>query len=850
MGIRSGGRNGTPVAARSRIRRQWGCERDVRAAPIVQPVPSRGAISGARFALFLTIAAWIAYFVEQLLRYLDRPFGMRGTVEAAVYLVLVTLLTASAAAYLLARLGDLQRVRDHRRTPRALVDAAFDESSPALTVIVPSYREERHVIRQALLTAALQEFPNLRVVLLIDDPPSPNDPEHVRLLEEARTLPGEIATLLEAPSRQFERALHAFELTAATGTPITAADIELLASTYDDAASWLREFASAEEVIDHVDAFLVHEVLHPLIADLGAVARALGHAAAADAAISAARVRRLYRRLVWLFCADLTSFERKRFASLSHEPNKATNLNSYIGLMGGRYRIRNTPGGLIHLPVRGGAYDLEVPDPDYVLTLDADSMLLPEYCLRLVAFMERADSADVGVVQTPYSAYRGAPTRIERLAGATTDLQHIVHQGLTHYNATFWVGANAILRKTALDSVMVEEAHNGFAIRRYIQDRTVIEDTDSSLDLRIAGWRLENYPERLSYSATPPDFGALCVQRQRWANGGLVMLPRLLELLRSRKAGSRRARLVEGFLRLNYLASISWASVGLTLLLFYPFDQTLLSRYAVLTALPYFVAMSTDLRRCGYRRFDVLRLYGLNIMLLPVNLAGVVRSLGQAIGGQKVAFARTPKVNRRTVAPLAFVTIPFVIVVWSAVTLANDISTRSYPHAAFSGFNAVLTLYAMLSLHGIRNTVGDMAYDIRDWLYRPVRVDRRTPSPPDWVTVLYHGTVASGETAAGAAVAGALAAIDQERTPEREITFVAHSTLERGDGGSAIDAATLSQRDASVIADALAEHLRMLRPGSSLVIRVADGGLELDARHENGMPALDQLAGNGGGREP
>ena len=48
--------------------------------------------------------------------------------------------------------------------------------------------------------------------------------------------------------------------------------------------------------------------------------------------------RRFYRRLVWTFRADLSSFERKRYVSLSHEPNKAMNLNSYIGLMGGSYR--------------------------------------------------------------------------------------------------------------------------------------------------------------------------------------------------------------------------------------------------------------------------------------------------------------------------------------------------------------------------------------------------------------------------------------------------------------------------------------------------------------------------------
>jgi cellulose synthase (UDP-forming) len=338
-------------------------------------VPTRRAMSGARFALFLTVAAWAAYFVEQVRRYLDQPFGARGTIEAAVYLLLVSLLTASATAYLLARLGYLQRVRDHRRTPRALIDAAFDESNPTLTVIVPSYREQPHVIRQTLLTAALQEFPSLRLVLLIDDPPNPHDPDALRLLEAARALPEQLAALLEPPRRRFEEALDAFE-SIGPESPITAADIELCAATYDEAATWLRSFTAGEEVVDHVDGFLVHEVLNRLVADLGGVARALGQAVAADAEISAARIRHLYRRLVWIFRADLTSFERKRYASLSHEPNKAMNLNSYIGLMGGRYRLRNTPRGTIHLPVRGGAFDLEVPDPDYVLTLDADSVLL------------------------------------------------------------------------------------------------------------------------------------------------------------------------------------------------------------------------------------------------------------------------------------------------------------------------------------------------------------------------------------------------------------------------------------------------------------------------------------------
>ncbi len=174
-----------------------------------------------------------------------------------------------------------------------------------------------------------------------------------------------------------------------------------------------------------------------------------------------------------------------------------------------------------------------IPDADFVLTLDADSVLLPEYCLRLVYLLEQPENFRLAVAQTPYSAFPGSSTRMERLAGATTDLQHIVHQGMSYHDATFWVGANAVIRKKALEDIVEIEHQGGFEIRRYVQDRTVIEDTESSLDLAVHGWRLINYPERLSYSATPPDFGSLAIQRRRWANGGLLILPKLWRLSRA-----------------------------------------------------------------------------------------------------------------------------------------------------------------------------------------------------------------------------------------------------------------------------------------------------------------------------
>ncbi|MFI5425511.1 glycosyltransferase family 2 protein [Aeromicrobium sp. UC242_57] len=117
-----------------------------------------------------------------------------------------------------------------------------------------------------------------------------------------------------------------------------------------------------------------------------------------------------------------------------------------------------------------------------------------------------------------------------------------------------------MIRKPALEDIVEVENVGGYDIKTYIQDRTVIEDTESSIDIGTAGWTLVNYPERLSYSATPPDYGSLVVQRRRWANGGLLILPELWEQVRHRRFSRERVHLLELALRVNYMASIAWAA--------------------------------------------------------------------------------------------------------------------------------------------------------------------------------------------------------------------------------------------------------------------------------------------------
>ena len=424
------------------------------------------------------------------------------------------------------------------------------------------------------------------------------------------------------------------------------------------------------------------------------------------------------------------------------------NLNSYIGLMGGSYKIRNTPEGIVLVPTVNSlkSKDLIVPDSDYLLTLDADSILLREYCLRLVYFLEQPDNARVAVTQTPYSSFRGAGTRIERLAGATTDIQHILHQGMSYYGATFWVGANAVIRKVALEDIAETEYIGGFKISRYIQDRTVIEDTESSVDLALHGWTLVNYPERLSYSATPPDFGSLVIQRRRWANGGLLILPKLWAHIKDKKRKNEPVSQMAILLRVNYMASIAWSSVGLIFLLAYPYDGRLLSPLVLLAALPYFIAMGNDLKYCGYKWTDVFRIYGFNLILLPVNLAGVLKSLQQALNGKKIPFARTPKIKDRTGVQATYVIIPLLIVAFSIFTVWRNVAVPvpNWGNAIFAAFNAFAASWAIIAYIGIWNSIVDIWIGMTSWLYVETKKDNskkieEKKSDVDWRSVLYYG---------------------------------------------------------------------------------------------------------------
>lgn len=222
-----------------------------------------------------------------------------------------------------------------------------------------------------------------------------------------------------------------------------------------------------------------------------------------------------------------------------------------------------------------------------------------------------------------------------------------------------------------------------------------------------------------------------------------MILPKLRTHWSAQRERSEKRSWIELGLRLNYLASITWSTIGVMLLLAYPYRSHLLSVFVVLMAAPYFIAMASDLKRCGYKRTDVVRVYGFNLVMIPVNAAGVLQSLGQIITGHKIAFARTPKINGRTAAPALFVIFPWLLVLLAAWAMVSAAHAQHWLQAVIAGLNLVLLVGAIIALIGIWNSVADVIVGFVAQLEKRERreINRRELDPVvDWEAVLYHGS--------------------------------------------------------------------------------------------------------------
>lgn len=671
-------------------------------------IPKEIAVSYISFVAAFAMYVLSIIFLLQWITNTQRPtiwFYMAN----GLFFLLISSFAYGNILYQLTRIGYYTRLRTHAKThdlATSIEYAIHDSQQASLSILIPSYKEELITVQQTLISAALMGYRNKRIALLLDDPDAaPETPDH---RHTQKTI-----AMVKAIERSFAkpRTVYATRYRTAHQRMATKFDLQhelqYLSESYTSLARWFNNMGNRYPTKTHTDQLFVEKVfyeaaqLYTLLAEDTKTVECAG-----DAEEAREYLLEEHAYLRDMFSTQIQVMQRKQFANLSQEPNKAMNINSYLSLMGGAYTITKPQHKKPYLSRTNQPEqaDIIVPETDYVITLDADSIIDHRYAATLIEMMERPEHTRVAVAQTPYSSIAGTRNILERTAGATTDIQYIIHQGFTGLNATYWVGANALIRKRALDDI-AEPLPNEPLVKQYIQDRTVIEDTESSIDLVNKGWSLHNHPERLAYSATPVDYGSLLIQRRRWANGGLIILPKLLRYLFVRPSIKK---VPEGFVRIHYLASIAMVNTALVIMLVIPLEDVGFSIWVPLTALPYFYLYYRDLRLLGYTFGDLLRVYALNLLLIPINLGGVLKSLQQLATGAKIPFGRTPKIGSRTAAPPLYHILNYSILGYLVFLTISDLLTGMYLYASLLLINIGFMGYALIAFVGTRASIDDL----------------------------------------------------------------------------------------------------------------------------------------------
>ena len=253
-------------------------------------------------ATFMVVTELAAIFLHDV--HLEDWSGL------AMHMLVATILAFliyGGLVYQLARLAFIRRLRAHYRAARPDTESVYQHHSPSVCVLVPSYKEERDVVEMTLLSAALQDYPSRRVVLLLDDPPHAASADDAANLDVMRKLPAEIETLFAAPLHQMQIARAAFWDRATKQQIDSRVEYQQLSLLYGQAATWIQQRIDDYAAGDHAVVVFVDKVLRRHKDQLVARAEELQSLTEAPASEfgSHARMEREYNRLVGLFNVHL-----------------------------------------------------------------------------------------------------------------------------------------------------------------------------------------------------------------------------------------------------------------------------------------------------------------------------------------------------------------------------------------------------------------------------------------------------------------------------------------------------------------------------------------------------------------
>jgi len=147
---------------------------------------------------------------------------------------------------------------------------------------------------------------------------------------------------------------------------------------------------------------------------------------------------------------------------------------------------------------------------ELVLILDADHVPTTDILTRTVGYF--LEDPKLFLVQTPHFFIN--PDPLERNLNTFNEMPSenemfysVIQKGLDGYNASFFCGSAAILRRTCLEEI------GG------IQGDTITEDAETALELHSRGYRSAYVARPMVAGLSPETFSGFIVQRMRWTQG-------------------------------------------------------------------------------------------------------------------------------------------------------------------------------------------------------------------------------------------------------------------------------------------------------------------------------------------
>jgi cellulose synthase (UDP-forming) len=151
----------------------------------------------------------------------------------------------------------------------------------------------------------------------------------------------------------------------------------------------------------------------------------------------------------------------------------------------------------------------------FVAIFDCDHVPTRDFLLMTMGWMLKDEK--IGLLQTPHHFY--SPDPIERNLGLFRTVPNegelfygVIQDGNDLWNATFFCGSCAILRRAALDEI------GGIAVE------SVSEDAHTSLRMQMKGWNTAYLNMILSAGLATESVAAHVTQRVRWARGMIQIL--------------------------------------------------------------------------------------------------------------------------------------------------------------------------------------------------------------------------------------------------------------------------------------------------------------------------------------